>query len=220
MQVQLRTRVLGVTEQGSVATVLTAAGSLKAERVIVAAGAWAPKLLPRLRPVLRVTRQVQAWVAPIVGQAVENMPCWLLDRGPAAPAIYGLAPDPLGKGSVAAFPKVAFHGSEVRVDPDLGAKPVGPEDLDPLLAAYRDVAPGLAGPIVSASTCLYTMSPDGDFLLGSLAPDSRVHFAAGLSGHGFKLSPTLGDALVERALFGKTQHPVGFLSPARFPGVL
>jgi len=79
------------------------------------------------------------------------------------------------------------------------------------------VAPGLAGQVISASTCLYTMSPDGDFLVGSSGEDSRIHFAAGLSGHGFKLSPTLGDALVERALFGTTQHPVGFLSPSRFP---
>jgi glycine/D-amino acid oxidase-like deaminating enzyme len=46
-----------------------------------------------------------------------------------------------------------------------------------------------------------------------------VHFAAGLSGHGFKLVPALGDALVGLALRGRTELPVGFLSPERFRAV-
>ena len=219
VRVRLGTRVLDLEETGPVVAVHTDGGNFTAERVIVAAGAWAPQLLPRFRQLLRVTRQVQAWVAPVQGHALAGMPCWLLDRGTAAPAIYGLAPDPLGGDTVAAFPKVAFHGSEILVDPDRGASPPGALDLDPLLEVYRGVAPGLAGQIIAASTCLYTMSPDGDFLVGTTGPNSRLHFAAGLSGHGFKLSPTLGDALVERALFGKTEHPIGFLSPGRFPEV-
>jgi glycine/D-amino acid oxidase-like deaminating enzyme len=44
----------------------------------------------------------------------------------------------------------------------------------------------------------------------------RVVFAAGLSGHGFKFAPVLGQALAELALQGATDLPVGFLSLKRF----
>jgi glycine/D-amino acid oxidase-like deaminating enzyme len=60
------------------------------------------------------------------------------------------------------------------------------------------------------------MSPDEHFILGPRPGCRRTYFAAGLSGHGFKLAPSLGDALVDLALRGRTALPVGFLSPARF----
>jgi len=218
--VRLATRVLSVGERGMTVTVTTDEGTFTARHAIVAAGAWTSKLVPELERHLRVTRQVQAWVAPNAGaHAVSLLPCWLLDRGPDAPAIYGLAPDPLGTGTFAEFPKVAFHGSDILVDPDVGADPVGDEDIHALLGVYRAKAPTLAGKVVSASTCLYTMSPDGNFLVGRTPHHKRIHVAAGLSGHGFKLAPTLGDALAESALFGKTGHPVDFLSPDRFIAV-
>jgi glycine/D-amino acid oxidase-like deaminating enzyme len=45
-----------------------------------------------------------------------------------------------------------------------------------------------------------------------------VHYAAGLSGHGFKLGPALGDALADLALRDRTRLPIGFLAPKRFAG--
>jgi glycine/D-amino acid oxidase-like deaminating enzyme len=59
------------------------------------------------------------------------------------------------------------------------------------------------------------MSPDSHFLVGTRQGSRRVHYAAGLSGHGFKLSPALGDALVGLALEGRTGLPIGFLAPNR-----
>jgi sarcosine oxidase len=149
------------------------------------------------------------------------MPCWLYDRGAGRPAIYGLAPDPLaaadpdGTPAPGRHPKVALHGSSEVVDPDLGAAPVSNADLDGLRHAYEAVAPALAGEHVAAATCLYTMSPDGHFLVGRRRGTRRTYFAAGLSGHGFKLVPALGDALVNLAIRGRTDLPVEFLAPAR-----
>jgi glycine/D-amino acid oxidase-like deaminating enzyme len=60
------------------------------------------------------------------------------------------------------------------------------------------------------------MSPDEHFILGPRPGCRRTFFAAGLSGHGFKLAPALGDALADLALRGSTTLPVGFLSPGRF----
>lgn len=218
---ELRTsvRVHGIAEDGSGVRLRTSDGDVRAGAVVVAAGAWTARLLPELARWLRVTRQVQAWIAPQPSTDLAAFPCWLLDRGPHERPLYGLAPHPDGPADGepgdGRHPKVGIHGSDHLVDPDVGAPPVAARDIDDILAAYRRLAPTLADRCVAAATCLYTMSPDSQFLVGTREGSRRVHYAAGLSGHGFKLSPALGDALVGLALEGRTHLPIGFLAPDR-----
>ncbi len=217
-------RVHAVVEDDSGVSVLTDAGDERAVAAIVAAGPWAAMLLPELRPLLEVTRQVQAWLTPAQGVDASGLPCWLLDRGSDRRALYGLAPDPQappgpdGTPSPSQYLKLAFHGSDTVVDADPGAASVTASDLEAIRAACREVAPGLAGPVADATTCLYTMSPDEHFIVGARPGCRRTFFAAGLSGHGFKLAPALGDALADLALRGHTDLPIDFLSPGRFAG--
>jgi sarcosine oxidase len=219
---ELRTalRVREVREDADGVAVVTDEGTERATTVIVAAGPWTSALLPELAQLLRVTRQVQAWMAPLPGIDAASMPCWLLDRGPTRRSLYGLAPDPLApsgrESAPSRFPKVAFHGSDVVVDPDAGAAPVSASDIDSIRDSYRTIAPGLAGNPLDSATCLYTMSPDEHFIVGTRTDSRRTFVAAGLSGHGFKLAPALGDALVDLALRGRTDLPIDFLSPRRF----
>jgi glycine/D-amino acid oxidase-like deaminating enzyme len=44
----------------------------------------------------------------------------------------------------------------------------------------------------------------------------NAFFAAGLSGHGFKFTSVLGEALADLALEGKTSLPTEFLGMSRF----
>lgn len=219
---RIGTQVHAVIEDATGVWVETDTGRERANAVIVAAGAWSARLLPELTRQLTVTRQVQAWVAPTPGADASGMPCWLVDRGPGERALYGLAPDPETKAgaggtpSPGRHPKVGLHGSDLVVDPEAGAAPIDDADLAGVWGAYRAVAPALAGPVVAAATCLYTMSPDEQFIVGTRRGARRVHFAAGLSGHGFKLAPALGDALAGLAIHGRTDLPIEFLSPARF----
>ena len=221
-ELRIGARVRAVVEDATGVSVETGQGNERAQAVIVAAGPWTARLLPELAPLLTVTRQVQAWLAATPGIDVSTMPCWLFDRGPGRRALYGLAPDPAapadasGAPSPARYPKVGLHGSSDVVDADVGAASVNDADLERLFRAYRAIAPALAGKLVAAATCLYTMSPDGHFLVGTCRGSRRIHFAAGLSGHGFKLAPALGDALVDLAVQRRTELPIGFLSPARF----
>jgi sarcosine oxidase len=211
-----------IVEDATGVAVETNQGTERAGAVIIAAGAWTSRLLPELAPLLTVTRQVQAWMAPVTGVDASAMPCWLFDRGPGLRHVYGLAPDPgapvdaNGAQSLSRYPKVGLHGSGDVVDPEVGAAPVDDDDIERLGTAYRSIAPHLAGELIDAATCLYTMSPDGQFLVGTRRGSRRTHFAAGLSGHGFKLAPALGDALAGLALQGRTDLPIGFLAPERF----
>ena len=213
--------VRGIAEDATGVSVATATGVERASAVVVAAGAWTAALLPELAPRLTVTRQVQAWIAPRPGVDVSAMPCWLSTAGRAdgrsmasRPTRWPPAQRPEDHPS--RMPKVALHGSDEIVDPHLGAGPVNDADTECLCRAYHEVAPALVGQPIAAATCLYTMSPDGHFLVGTRTGARRTHFAAGLSGHGFKLAPALGDALVDLAIHGRTELPIGFLAPGRF----
>ena len=62
---------------------------------------------------------------------------------------------------------------------------------------------------------MYTMSPDGHFVMDFHGDHRNVAFAAGLSGHGFKFAPVLGNRLVEM-LDGNPDPQMEFLSLKRF----
>lgn len=118
--------------------------------------------------------------------------------------------------------KIGEHtgGTPLIVPAQRPAAPGAQERLD-LLAFLEAYAPGLPKAIKKEDTCLYEMSPDGDFLIGRHPKCDFLSFAAGLSGHGFKFAPMIGEALAEVAY----EKPLGaefqFLSPMRFwkPGL-
>lgn len=75
--------------------------------------------------------------------------------------------------------------------------------------------PGLSREPSRHSVCMYTQTPDHHFLIDRHPAHPQVVFGAGFSGHGFKFTPVLGQALGELAVDGTTSLPVGFLSLQR-----
>jgi len=69
-----------------------------------------------------------------------------------------------------------------------------------------------------SKTCLYTTSLDEDFILGAHPDDDRLFVATGLSGHGFKFAPEIGNMMTRALQDGaETGIPSAF-SPRRFTG--
>jgi sarcosine oxidase len=163
--------------------VRTADETFAAERVIVAAGAWAPSLIPELGEVLEVERQVLAWFDPLP----ESPDCvWLAEWAPGR-HVYGFPPDADGL-------KMAIHHEGSMVAPDTVDRTVSTADID----ALRHAVAGLLGPLGAvrrAVTCLYTNTPDRHFAFGPLPGDPRIVVASACSGHGFKFLPATGEAV-------------------------
>jgi glycine/D-amino acid oxidase-like deaminating enzyme len=76
--------------------------------------------------------------------------------------------------------------------------------------------PGVSSQAVGHVVCMYTMTPDEHFLVGLHPERANVAFVAGLSGHGFKFTPVLGEILAELSLERRTPQPIEFVSPGRF----
>jgi sarcosine oxidase len=66
---------------------------------------------------------------------------------------------------------------------------------------------------------MYTKTPDGHFCIDRHPRWKNVAVGAGFSGHGFKFTTVLGEALADLVLEGTTDLPVGFLSVKRFKQV-
>ncbi len=79
--------------------------------------------------------------------------------------------------------------------------------------------PSLNGPLVKAHTCMYTLTPDENFVVSKHPQSSMVTIAAGFSGHGFKMASVIGEVLADLAECGKTRHDIALFSPHRFAGL-
>jgi monomeric sarcosine oxidase len=191
--------------------VRTSVGEFIADRLIIAAGAWAGDLLGEINfPPLRVLRKQVYWYA---GNAPEyqkssGFPTFLFELPQGV--FYGF-PE-IGGGL-----KVAEHSGGVEISDPLH-EPRLPDAADE--ARVRDFLaqclPGVGTTQIKHSVCFYTMSPDENFLVDRHPASERVVFAAGLSGHGFKFTSVLGEALADLSLAGGTSLPIEFLSLRRF----
>jgi sarcosine oxidase len=204
-------RTLAVTADGDAVRVTTQRGELRAGGAIVAAGPWLPSLLPHLAVPVRMTRQVLAWFAPVRRArqfAARCFPVFLLHNSNGV--FYGFPADATGV-------KVAkHHHLDEAVDPDHCDRSVSTADEAVIRAMLKAHLPDADGALRAARTCLYTMTPDGDFILDRLPESPRIIVASPCSGHGFKFAPVIGEILADLAVTGRTDYDISRFSLKRF----
>jgi monomeric sarcosine oxidase len=189
--------------------------TVTARSLVITAGAWAGDLLRSLQLPLRVKRKVLAWFEPLTPElfAADRVPVFCFSEN----FTYGF-PDVPGVGV-----KMAQHiGGSFIPSADAPVSPPAPADLDPIAAIAAQYMPKLAGDnnqarsrLRHSATCLYTMTPDDDFIVDHHADFTNVVFAAGFSGHGFKFAPLIAVALADLLQQDKTSLPIDFLSLKR-----
>jgi sarcosine oxidase len=207
-------RVLAVEPRRAGVRIATERGDIDAACVIVAAGPWLKSLLPELAVPIRVTRQVLGWFAP--RQASEaalfasgRFPVFLLQNPDGI--YYGFPIDDAGRIKLA-----KHHHFDETVDPDHCERTVSATDEAAIRAVAKSHLPGADGRLVAATTCLYTITPDGDFILDRMPGHPQVIVASPCSGHGFKFAPVIGQILADLATGGATAHDISHFSLARF----
>ncbi len=190
--------------------VQTTRGQYDAARLVVTAGPWSARWLANLGVRLVVRRKPLFWFATRtpVYRATEGCPAFLYEtpRG----VFYGFPELQLGE------LKIAEHsGGDEVADPAAVDRQLRAEDQCRLTEFIADYLPHVLTERTGHVVCMYTMSPDEHFLVDTLAGDSRICFAAGLSGHGFKFAPVLGEALADLATAGHSELPIAFLNCRR-----
>jgi monomeric sarcosine oxidase len=178
--------------------VTTAQATYEADRLVIAAGAWNSKLLAGLDIPLEVRRKPVMWFGTNEPAAFipEKFPVFVYQDQTGE--YYGLPiyrDDPLKVGGSV---KLGIHSGGPPVDPDQLDREWHESDIEP---EFRDfLANRLRGvePVVTASSmCMYTMSPDQNFIIDRHPEHANVAIAAGFSGHGFKFTPKVGEHLAD-----------------------
>jgi sarcosine oxidase len=180
-----------------------------AKRVVLAAGAWLPDFLaPDTARAFRVSRQTMFWFAPRDGSfRPGHFPVFIWELSGRTQAIYGF-PDIDGNGVKVATEQYDFATTADSVEREVSA--------DEAAAMHENLVapflPQLPAKCVRASSCLYTVTADFGFVIDRHPQSEHVIIASCCSGHGFKHSAAIGEALAELALTG--QSPID-LAPFR-----
>ncbi|CAB9511651.1 Monomeric sarcosine oxidase [Seminavis robusta] len=204
--------------------------TIAANKVLIAAGAWASQLIPSWANHLTVTRQVQGWIDisgsdnPDLYQP-DQLPTWILSTSNWRLPFFGIPVADADK----QFTKVGIHNYSDKIeDPTHNPATI----TEPERAEYQHgVEVALHGTAwnnqaetlsknIQVKTCMYTMTEDGNFLIGVPDEFNNVYAIAGLSGHGFKMTPALGQMLADFALIGEealnAKWKPSFCHPSRF----
>ncbi|MFT3816639.1 MAG: N-methyl-L-tryptophan oxidase [Rubrivivax sp.] len=177
----------------------------RADRVLLALGPWLPAFLaaqlPRPAP-LRVYRQVMYWFDLAPDRAAQHRPqalpafIWIFGDG-EADSFYGFpALDP-------ARPRLKLAAAQYRetTTPDAVDRRVGRDELEAFVAGRLRGRIALAADDCSdARACLYTVAPEHRFIVDTLPGLDGATWVSACSGHGFKHSAGLGEALAEQLL--------------------
>lgn len=202
--------VLDIRAQGPGVAVRTARGRYAAGRCIVSAGAWLPQLMGApFAGTLRVVRQTLHWFEPQdpALYAPERFPVFIWVHGPGEDdSFYGfpLAPGPAGV-------KIGLEQNDADCHPDTMDRFVRPEES--ALAHARHVQGrlrGLAPRVAASAACPYTQAPQSRFVVTRAPGVAAALVVSACSGHGFKHSAALGEALAQTSL---GQAPAISLAP-------
>ena len=194
-----------VNQNGAV--IQTAQESFHADFVVVSAGAWSGKLLKDLglELPLQPTRKTVSWFncdQELYHSSV--FPAYTVDVLHAQ--YYGF-PNIDGSGL-----KIGRHDGGQKVDPDGMIVPYGPDDEAELRPFLEKFLPKGNGPLLKGSTCLYTLTPDENFILDQHPEFPHVFISAGFSGHGFKFSSVVGEIISQVITKGKSDYDLSGFS--------
>lgn len=186
----------------------TTQGLLRSKNLVITAGAWSSDLLNDLGVPLTPLRKSLFWYPTGGMPSAMDLPVYLYELPHGI--WYGF-PSLDGRSI-----KVGEHTGGLLVnDPLMVNRNIVPVEQSEASRFVSECIPQAGGDPLDHATCLYTMTPDHHFVVDRHPHHANVVFAAGLSGHGFKFAPVLGEALADLVTEGTTSLPIDFLSAAR-----
>ncbi|MCA9110396.1 MAG: FAD-dependent oxidoreductase, partial [Planctomycetaceae bacterium] len=195
--------VVSWSANGQTVRVITDNATYQGAQLVIAAGAWSGQLLGDLGLPLTVLRKPLMW-HEINSPEWTRATTFFFEREYGC--FYGF---PSIDGQTV---KLAEHtGGELVKDPLLVDRGISPADCEPVSEFVRHTMKDVSMQPQRHAVCMYTMTPDGHFIVDRHPEHENVVLAAGFSGHGFKFTSVIGEVLADLVTTGKTQLPISFL---------
>jgi sarcosine oxidase len=179
------------------------------KQLVLAGGAWMPHLAPLLASRLAVRRQVLHWFAldGTVNYTPAEFPVFIWSWGADdSEAFYGFPSlgSTVGGGGQMCI-KLATEQRVQGAHPDETQPTASAAEIAEMHA--RHVAPrmlGVTATSVRTATCFYTSTADANFIVDRLPDAPGVIVVSACSGHGFKHSAAIGEAVAQMVHEGET----------------
>lgn len=186
------------TAQGGV-TVRTERGTYSAGRLVITSGGWIADAVPALASKVSTVRQAIGWFTTRRPELFREgaFPVFILSVEEGA--FYG-------------FPLYEHPGFKLG-GPHFGREPMDPRDDDRtpsprqvalIRECLRRYIPDAAGDPLTLKGCVYTVSPDEDFIIDAVPGVPQAVFASCCSGHGFKFASAIGEILADLSTSGQS----------------
>lgn len=191
--------VISFAKDGGGVRVITDKGEYRAAHLVIAAGPWLPQLVPSLAQHFKIRRQVLVWFrvaddAPIAHFQPARFPVFYW-QVPRRQAIYGF---PSIDGRTL---KVATEQYDTTTTPETVERDATPEEIADIWRDYvAPFFPGVTAECTKSAVCLYTCTEDTRFVVDALPGHANIIVASPCSGHGFKHSAAIGEAIAGRIL--------------------
>jgi len=209
-ELRYSTPATGWRRSGEGVAITTKDGTAHASAMILATGPWAPQALAELGLPLSIRRIVVTHFEAIYPAQYQEEDF---------SAYYWTTPE----GIFAGFPYLPGEGVKImRHDRGEGGTPetvlrsIATAETDEVARFLARYMPSANGPLRQSAVCLYTMTPDNNFIIDRHPAIPGLVYGCGFCGHGFKFAPVIGEALAVLALEKRTQLPIAFLPARRF----
>ena len=212
-QLSLGERVTGWTASPHGVTVTTDRDTYGAGQLLLCAGAWIGELMPQVREIVAIYRQLLFWFPIRLNYAVlRDMPAFVWDVGGDQrgfvhlDGFYGFPALDGPEGGV----KVASESYEHTTAPAGRQHPATGAEVERMYrGCVEPYLPWLGAEPLRTVSCLYTSTRGSRFIIDRHPEHDTVLVVSACSGHGFKHSPAIGEA-VSQWLTGQTpDHDLG-----------
>ena len=204
-------KVIGWEKQSKFYKVETDKNNYFAEKLIFSSGAWIKNLVPSLKLPVKIERQVLFWFDPIKDKDrfhYSNMPNtgWDLDNGME----FYTQPNIENKGF-----KVAMHHNGKFISENDLNRESNADDLSIVKNFLEEYIPLANGKLIDSRVCVYTNTPDFDFIIDFYPNDENIIICSPCSGHGFKFTPAIGEICSELVINNGTNYDLSEFSIKR-----
>lgn len=197
--IMLDTTVISIAPDGNGVKMVTGDRTIHADKVAVTAGAWAGALLGApFTALLKPTRQVMHWfeIDPESADIWQRAPVFMWPHGAKEDGFFYGFPSMDG-----ATMKTADEFYGAAADPDALDREVPAADSARMYRTHlAGRFAGLTAREARTATCIYTATPDSGFIIDWHPGMRNVLAVSPCSGHGFKHSAAIGEAVAATVL--------------------
>lgn len=190
----------------------TSGETYTADHLVLSVGARLPELLPDIELPLTVERQLLFWLEPDASDVrfdPASFPIYLYEY--AHGWCYGFPRLPRG------IKAAVMHQGETVAHPDDVRRTVSDAEVTPLRHALSTLLPDVASASVRESTvCLFTNTPDQNFIIDVHPAHPQVVISSACSGHGFKFAGAIGEIQADLVTAGRSRFDLSPFSARRF----